>query len=75
MYNYAGITYVPDAIVCEQHPFYNEAKIGFAMSPTYGKAIISGGMISPRGLVCPICYRVARYATPEEVAELHQEKK
>ncbi len=58
-----GIMYTTRPIVCEQHMDHLTAK------PS--RVTVGGGMWNERGLICPICYRPARYATDEE-AEAYQ---
>jgi len=72
---YAGVAFVPIPIVCEQHPCYDwtNVKEGQTILPSSVEKIMIGeGMVTERGLICPICYKVARPATAEELQELEK---
>ena len=52
--NHNGVIYTAGhPVVCEDHP-------GF------GRITVGSGMVSERGLICPMCYKPARLATSEE---------
>jgi hypothetical protein len=53
--NHGGVFYYNAPVVCESH------------EGEPGGVIVESGMVSlERGLVCPLCYAVARPATPSE---------
>jgi len=61
--NHSGVIYAMRPIVCEQHRMPDGS---------IRKVIVGGGMMSERGLICPICYATARYASDKEAAAFHE---
>ena len=74
--NFNGVLYAMQPIVCERHPCYDyeNAVPGQVLYPEYKKVTIDQGMVTQRGLICPMCYAPARYATVEEAKTFNENR-
>lgn len=84
---HGDVVFIENDVVCLNHqgmepedyedkefisPLDPSKTVFIRQSRDYGPVTIGGGMISERGLICPICYRPARLATAEESERLEK---